>query len=72
MLIGDPGPLSQDTSTCLRTGLEWVDLRELMTEDTRERGQDDRAGAVLLSVIFHRRSLSEPGGMGTLPLPTWD
>ena len=52
MLIGDPGPLSQDTSTCLRTGLEWVDLRELMTEDTRKRGQDDRAGAVLLSVYF--------------------
>ena len=52
MLIGDPGPLSQDTSTCLRTGLEWVDLRELMTEDTRERGQDDRAGAVLLSGYF--------------------
>ena len=52
MLIGDPGPLSQDTSTCLRTGLEWVDLRELMTEDTRDRGQDDRAGAVLLSVYF--------------------
>ena len=52
MLIGDPGPLSQDTSTCLRTGLEWVDLRELMTEDTRERGQDDRAGAVFLSGYF--------------------
>ena len=52
MLIGDPGPLSQDTSTCLRTRLEWVDLRELMTEDTRERGQDDRAGAVLLSGYF--------------------
>ena len=52
MLIGDPGPLSQDTSTCLRTGLEWVDHRELMTEDTRDRGQDDRAGAVLLSVYF--------------------
>ena len=52
MLIGDPGPLSQDTSTCLRTGLEWVDLRELMTEDTRERGQDDRVGALLLSGYF--------------------
>ena len=52
MLIGDPGPLSQDTSTCLRTGLEWVDLREFMTEDTRERGQDDRAGAVFLSGYF--------------------
>ena len=52
MLIGDPGPLSQDTSTCLRTGLEWVDPRELMTEDTRERGQDDRAGAVFLSGYF--------------------
>ena len=52
MLIGDPGPLSQDTSTCLRTGLEWVDLRELMTEDTRERGQDDTAGAVFLSGYF--------------------
>ena len=52
MLIGDPGPLSQDTSTCLRTGLEWVDLRELMTEDTRDRGQDDRARAVFLSGYF--------------------
>ena len=52
MLLGDPGPLSQDTSTCLRTGLEWVDLRELMTEDTRERGQDDRAEAVFLSGYF--------------------
>ena len=52
MLIGDPGPLSQETSTCLRTGLEWVNLRELMTEDTRERGQDDRAGALLLSGYF--------------------
>ena len=52
MLLWDSGPLSQDTSTCLRTGLEWVDPRELMTEDTRERGQDDRAGAVLLSGYF--------------------
>ena len=52
MLIGDPGPLSQDTSTCLRTGLQWVDLREFMTEDTRERGQDDTAGAVFLSGFF--------------------
>ena len=52
MLIGDPGPLSQDTSTCLRTGLEWVDLRELMTEGTRGRGQDDRAGAIFFSGYF--------------------
>ena len=52
MLIGDPGPLSQETSACLRTGLEWVDLRELMTEDTRGREQDDRAGAVFLSGYF--------------------
>ena len=52
LLIGDPGPLSQETSACLRTGLEWVDLRELMTEDTRGREQDDRAGAVFLSGYF--------------------
>ena len=52
LLIGDPGPLSQETSACLRTGLEWVDLRELMTEGTRGREQDDRAGAVFLSGYF--------------------
>ena len=52
MLLGDPEPLSQETSACLRTGLEWVDPREFMTEDTRERGQDDRAGAVFLSGYF--------------------
>ena len=52
MLIGDPGPLSQDTSTCLRTGLEWVDLREFMTEGIRGREQDDRAGAIFLSGYF--------------------
>ena len=52
MLLGDSGPLSQDTSTCLRTGLEWVDLRELMTEGTRGREQDDRAGAIFLSGYF--------------------
>ena len=52
MLLGDPGPLSQETSACLRTGLEWVDLRELMTEGTRGREQDDRAGAIFLSGYF--------------------
>ena len=52
MLLSDSGPLSQETSACLRTGLEWVDLRELMTEDTRGREQDDRAGAVFLSGYF--------------------
>ena len=52
MLLSDSGPLSQETSACLRTGLEWVDLRELMTEDTRGREQDDRVGAVFLSGYF--------------------
>ena len=52
MLLGDPGPLSQETSACLRTGLEWVDLRELMTEGIRGREQDDRAGAIFLSGYF--------------------
>ena len=52
MLLRDPGPLSQETSACLRTGLEWVDPREFMTEDTRGREQDDRAGAVFLSGYF--------------------
>ena len=52
LLLGDPGPLSQETSECLRTELEWVDLRELMTEDTRERGQDDRVRAVFFSAYF--------------------
>ena len=52
MLLWDSGPLSQETSACLRTELDWVDLRELMTEDTRERGQDDRAGAIFLSGYF--------------------
>ena len=51
-LFWDSGPLSQDTSECLRTGLEWVDLRELMTEDTRGREQDDRVGAIFLSGYF--------------------
>ena len=51
-LFWDSGPLSQDTSTCLRTGLEWVDLRELMTEDTQGREQDDRVGAIFLSGYF--------------------
>ena len=52
MLLWDSGPLSQETSACLRTELDWVDLRELMTEDTQERGQDDRAGAIFLSGYF--------------------
>ena len=52
MLLRDPGPLSQETSACLRTGLEWVDPREFMTEDTRGREQEDRAGAVFLSGYF--------------------
>ena len=52
MLLGDPGPLSQETSACLRTGLKWVDLREFMTEGTRGREQDDRAGAIFLSGYF--------------------
>ena len=52
LLLGDPGPLSQETSACLRTELEWVDPRELLTEDTRERGQEDRSGAVFLSGYF--------------------
>ena len=52
MFLGDSGPLSQETSACLRTELEWVDLRELMTEDTRGREQDDRVGAIFLSGYF--------------------
>ena len=52
LLLGDPGPLSQETSACLRTGLEWVDLRELMTENTRGREEDDRVGAIFLSGYF--------------------
>ena len=52
MLLWDSGPLSQKTSACLRTGLEWVDLRELMTEDTQGREQDDRAGAIFFSGYF--------------------
>ena len=52
MFLGDSGPLSQETSACLRTELEWVDLRELMTEDTRGREQDDRVGAIFLSGNF--------------------
>ena len=52
LLLGDPGPLSQETSACLRTGLEWVDLRELMTENTRGQEEDDRVGAIFLSGYF--------------------
>ena len=52
MFLGDSGPLNQETSACLRTELEWVDLRELMTEDTRGREQDDRVGAIFLSGNF--------------------
>ena len=52
MLLGDSGPLSQETSACLRTDFEWVDLREFMTEGIRGREQDDRAGAIFLSGYF--------------------
>ena len=52
MLLWDSGPLSQETSACLRTEFEWVDLRELMTEDTRGQEQDDRAGATFFSGYF--------------------
>ena len=52
MFLGDSGPLGQETSACLRTGFEWLDLRELMTEDTRGREQEDRAGAIFLSGYF--------------------
>ena len=52
MLLGDPEPLSQETSACLRTGLEWVDPREFMTEGIRGREGNDRAGAIFLSGYF--------------------
>ena len=52
MLLWDSGPLSQETSACLRTGLEWVDLRELTAEETWGWEQDDRAGAIFLSGYF--------------------
>ena len=52
MFLGDSGPLGQKTSACLRTGFEWLDLRELMTEETRGREQDDRVGAIFLSGYF--------------------
>ena len=52
MLLWDSGPLSQETSACLRTGLEWVDLRELTAEETWGWEQDDRAEAIFFSGYF--------------------
>ena len=49
LLLGETGPLSAETSACLRTGLGWVDLRGVMAEDAQDTGREDRAEAVFIS-----------------------
>ena len=50
--LWDSGPLSEETSACLRSGFEAVDLREAMTPDHQDQKQYDRAEAVFLTGYF--------------------
>ena len=47
--LGETGPLSGETSACLRTGLGRLDLRGVMAEDEQDIGWEDRSEAVFIS-----------------------
>ena len=49
-LIGDSGPLSEETSTCIRTGMEVVDLRSVMLAGTGGDAGASMAGS--MSALF--------------------
>ena len=49
-LIGDSGPLSAETSTCIRTGMEVVDLRSVMLAGTGGDAGASMAGS--MSALF--------------------
>ena len=68
--LWDSGPLSEETSACLHSGFEGVDLREAMTPDHPDRKQYDRAEAVFLTGYFVAIACRTKRN-GTPPPPSW-
>ena len=50
-LISPTGPLSPQTSTCIRSGLEGIDLRSVMAADTQADNQEVMVGGISAMMV---------------------